>query len=85
MPFDPGKEGPPIDAARWRPNAELRALALRRCSWVNNDEMNDIPDAEEWTRTLLISAYYQGLADGVRHMGRKSGHKHSFKEVGHNE
>ena len=63
--------GEPIDATLWKPNAALCEMALRRCSWVNCDKINNIEDVEEWLRTIIIGAYYQGLADGVKHMARK--------------
>jgi hypothetical protein len=72
MPEQPGFDPPdnPIDPAIWKPNASLINLALKRCGWVNCDQINEL-EGEEWLRTIVVSAYYQGLADGVKHMARK--------------
>ena len=66
--FDP--KDPPIDPVLWKPNANLTGLALRRCSWVNSDQVNAL-EGEEWLQTIIVGCYYQGLADGVKHMARK--------------
>ena len=70
MSFEPA--GKPIDATLWKPSKELTGLALRRCSWVNCDPINEIADTDEWLSAIIVSAYYQGLADGVKHMAKKS-------------
>lgn len=69
MAFNP--PGAPIDAATWKPSLELSGLALRRCSWVNDDRFNAIQPTEQWLRVLIVSCYYQGLVDGIKHMSRK--------------
>jgi hypothetical protein len=61
-----------IDPATWKPDAGLTSLALKRCNWINCDAINAL-EGPEWLRTVLVSAYYQGLADGVKHMARKQG------------
>ena len=68
--FDPERD-PNIDAVKWKPNAHLTGLALRRCGWVNCDAINNL-EPEEWIRAIIVGAYYQGIADIVRHNSRKS-------------
>lgn len=73
MPFNPSD--PPPDPRKWKPNAELCRLAMSRCEWINCDEINSIQPTDEWLRAVVISSYYQGLADGVKHMAKKMRNK----------
>jgi hypothetical protein len=72
MPERPGfnPPGDPIDPTRWKPSASLINLALKRCAWVDCDQINAL-EGEEWLRTIVVSAYFQGLIDRVKHMARK--------------
>jgi len=80
MAFEP--EDPPISPRSWKPDPELIALAIRRCEWIKDLEAGDlekVDDLDEWMRGLVreivVSCYYQGLIDGVRHMVRKARRK----------
>jgi hypothetical protein len=70
MSFIPPGEPLGVKCGLWKPNRELTGLALRRCDWVNCDEINAL-EGDEWLRAIVVSCYYQGLADGVKHMARK--------------
>jgi hypothetical protein len=63
--------GNPIDPAIWKPSKDLSALAMRRCDWISCDAMLNIADTKEWLAAVIVGCYYQGLADGVKHMARK--------------
>lgn len=79
MSFNP--TGPPVEPVIWKPNKELSALALRRCIWVNCDAVHNIQPPEEWLATIIVGCYYQGLADGVKHMAKKVRRADSDKEA----
>lgn len=69
MAFDPQDE--PIKAEMWKPNAHLCEMALRRCAWINCDQLNEL-EGDEWLRAIIVGAYYQGIADIVHYNSRKS-------------
>jgi hypothetical protein len=69
MPFEP--QGKTMNPTIWNPSPALQSLALRRCSWINCDELADIQPPEVWFSAVIVGCYYQGLADGVKHMAKK--------------
>lgn len=73
MSFEP--TDPPIEINKWKPNQELQRLALKRCSWINCKEINQLEPNELWLTTIIISAYYQGLIDGVKHLVKRQKQK----------
>ncbi len=68
FPFNPS--GGPV-GIQWKPNSGLVQLALRRCTWINDAALQDIKEPEEWLATVVVSCYYQGVTDGVKHMVKK--------------
>jgi len=68
MAFEPKDK--PIDPVIWKPSPELSRLAIKRCDWVNCDAINEL-EGPEWLAAIIVGCYYQGLADGVKHMARK--------------
>ncbi len=67
--FNP--QGPQIRPEIWKPNAHLIDLALRRCDWINCDQVNAL-EGEEWLRAIIVGAYYQGICDIVKYNSRKN-------------
>jgi hypothetical protein len=69
MSFEP--QDKPIDPTIWKPSPGLSRLAMKRCDWVNCHQIDELSTGEEWLAAIIVSCYYQGLADGIKHMARK--------------
>jgi hypothetical protein len=68
MAFEP--DGKKIDPIIWKPSSELTGLAIRRCDWVNCDQINELEGAE-WLKAIIVGCYYQGLSDIVKNNSLK--------------
>src|SRR5579863_5981752 len=69
MTFNPTDK--PLHPGLWKPNHTLVRLALRRCECVHTPALAEFADLDEAARFVVVSCYYQGLADGIKHMARK--------------